>query len=226
MTTFLKQSTATTVVVGPFVSTTDGFTARTALTISQAKVLLWKQGGTTFGAKNDATSGSHRSNGCYTVPLDATDTNTVGQLILSVDDSSVGLALPVRQNFMVMPANVWDSLFGSDKLQVDAVELNSVVASGVNIERSASVIVPGTTDNTALVGTTTQFETSTSAITTPGGSTAATDHWKGRVIVFTSGALTGQATAITAFSIATGRGRFTYNSLTAAPANGSTFVIV
>jgi HK97 family phage major capsid protein len=35
-------------------------------------------------------------------------------------------------------------MFGSDKLQVDAVELNSVAASAANLERSASVIVRGT----------------------------------------------------------------------------------
>lgn len=216
MTTFLKQSTATTIVAGPFVDDTDGKTAETALTISQADVLLWKQGGTTFAQKNESTAATHRSNGNYTVPLDATDTNTVGQLIVSINESG---ALPVRLNYMVMPANVWDSLFGSDKLQVDAVELNSVAASAANLERSASAIVRGTVDNTAFTATATILEADD--ITE-----ATTDHYKGRIIIFTSGAVKDQATAITAYSLNGGRGRFTYNTLTEAPANDVTFVIV
>lgn len=214
--TFLRQSTATTVVIGPMVDETDGKTAETALTISQADCLLWKQGGTGFSSKNDSAAATHRSNGCYTVPLDATDTNTLGKLTLSVNEAG---ALPVRHDFDVITANAWDSLCGSDKLQVDAVELNSVAASAVNLERSASVIRTGTTDNTGFTATTTIFETS--SITE-----ATTDHYKGRVIIFTSGALLDQATSISAYSLSSGRGRFTYAALTEAPPNGTTFVIV
>ena len=212
----LKQSTAVTVLIGPMVDETDGKTAETALTISQSDVLLWKQGGAGMSAKSEASGAMHRSNGCYTVPLDGTDTNTLGQLILSVHEAG---ALPVRHDFEVVPANVWDSMFSTDKLQVDAVELNSVAASAVNLERSASVIRTGTTDNTAFSATTTILETS--SITE-----ATADHYKGRVIIFTSGALLDQATSISAYSLATGRGRFTYAALTEAPPNGSTFVIV
>jgi len=35
---------------------------------------------------------------------------------------------------MVMPANVWDSMFGSDKLQVDAVEVSSDATAADNLE--------------------------------------------------------------------------------------------
>ena len=216
MTVFLKQSTAATVVIGPFVDDTDGKTAETGLTISQSDVLLWKQGGSGFSAKNESTAATHRSNGCYTVPLDTTDTGTLGQLIVSVAESG---ALPVRHDFQVVPANVWDSLFSTDKLQVDAVELNSVAASAANLEKSASVIVRGTSDNTGFTATTTIFESDDVT-------EATSDHYKGRVVVFTSGALAGQATAITAYSLSSGRGRFTVNALTEAVPNDTTFVIV
>jgi hypothetical protein len=216
MAIYLKQSTATTIVVGPMVDETDGKTDETGLTISHSDVLLWKQGGTGMSAKNESSSATHRSNGCYTVPLDTTDTNTLGQLIVSVHE--VG-ALPVRHDFQVMPANAWDSLFGADKLQVDAVELNSVAASAANLEKSASVILRGTVDTTNFSPTTTQFEADD--ITE-----ATADHYKGRVIVFTSGALLGQATSISAYALATGRGHFTIAALTESPANDSTFVIV
>jgi hypothetical protein len=213
---FLKQSTATTIVAGPFVDETDGQTAETGLTISQADVLVWKQGGTSFNAKNESTAATHRSNGMYTIPLDATDTNTLGQLIVSIDEAG---ALPVRHNFQVMPANVWDSLFSTDKLQVDTVELNSVAASAANLEKSARVIVRGTVDHTAFAATTTTFDSDDVT-------EATTDHYKGRVIVFTSGTVEGQASAITGYSQVGGRGRFVVNPLTEWPPDNTQFVIV
>ena len=81
------------------------------------------------------------------------------------------------------------------------------------------MIRTGTTDNTGFTATTTIFETS--SITE-----ATADHYKGRVIIFTSGALLDQATSISAYSLSGGRGRFTYAALTEAPSNGTTFVIV
>lgn len=212
----VKQSTATTIVAGPFVDETDGKTAETALTISQSDVLLWKQGGAGFAAKNESSSATHRSNGCYTVPLDATDTATLGQLIVSIHEAG---ALPVRHDLLVMPANAWDALYGADKLQVDTVELNSVAAAAANLAISAGLIVPGTTDNTGFTATTTIFETS--SITE-----ATVDHFKGRSILFSSAALIYQASSITAYELSGGRGRFTVAALTEAPANGTAFAIL
>jgi hypothetical protein len=214
MTILLKQSTATTIVLGPFVDATDA-SAETALTITQSDVLLWKQGGAGLSAKNDATAATHRSNGLYTVPLDATDTNTLGQLIVNVAETGT---LVVRQNFQVVPANVWDSMFSTDKLQVDAVELNSVAASAANLEKAASAIIRGTVDHTAFTATTTIFESDD--ITE-----ATADHYNGRIVTFTSGALLGQSTDITDYALNGGRGRFTVTALTELPPDNATFVI-
>lgn len=113
----LKQSAATTLRIGPFLDETDGVTAMTALTISQSDVLLWKEGGTTAAQKNEATSATHRENGYYTCPLNTTDTNTLGALSVSVSESG---ALPIRQDYTVVPANVYDALvLGTVFLYVD-----------------------------------------------------------------------------------------------------------
>lgn len=117
--TWLKQSTAATIVLGPFVDDTDGVSAETSLTISQADVRLSKNGGA-FAQKNDATSATHMENGYYSCPLNTTDTNTLGRLRVAVSESG---ALPVWVDFMVVTAQVWDSLFGADRLQVDVREL-------------------------------------------------------------------------------------------------------
>jgi hypothetical protein len=104
----LKQSTATTLLLGPFLDDTDGKTAETALTLSQADVLLWKEGGTTLAQKTESTTCTHRSNGLYTCPVDTTDTNTLGVLTVSVAESG---ALPVRQDYLVITADEWNRQF-------------------------------------------------------------------------------------------------------------------
>jgi len=115
---WLKQSIAITLRIGPFLDSVDGNTQETALTIAQADVVLSKTGGA-LAAKNDATSCTHDSKGYYSCPLNATDTGTLGLLKLAVH---VAGALAVWHTFMVVSAQVWDSLFGADKLDVAVVE--------------------------------------------------------------------------------------------------------
>ena len=115
----LRQSTATTIVLGPLVDSTDA-SAEISLTVSQAAVLLWKQGGTTLAQKNDATTATHRINGLYTCPINATDTNTLGQLIVNVAEAGT---LVFRDDYVVVPAVVYDALVaGSDNLDVNVAQ--------------------------------------------------------------------------------------------------------
>ena len=211
----LKQSTAATPKIGPFLDATDGVTPETALTISQSDCQISKAYGS-FAQKNDTSSATHDAQGWYAVPLNTTDTNTLGPLQLSVQESG---ALPVWDEWTVLPANVYDSLVSTDKLQVDAVEINSVSAAAAQLAKSAAVIVSGTVDNTAHTPTTTEFEADD--ITE-----ATADHYNGRVIIFTSGALLNQATLISDYSLSGGRGHFTVSTMTEAPANNDTFIIV
>jgi hypothetical protein len=111
---WLKQSASVDVPIGPFLDSIDGVTAETALTITQPDVRLKKNGGN-WAQKAAAQTLSHEENGNYEVTLDATDTDTLGLLRLHVAESG---ALPVWEDFMVVPANVWDSLFGASTLLV------------------------------------------------------------------------------------------------------------
>ena len=114
----LKQSTAATIKFGPMVDDADGKTAETALTISQADIRLSKNGGD-FAQTHNATGATHDENGYYDIPLDTTDTGTLGRLRVAVSESG---ALPVWQDFLVVTANVYDSLVGgSDKLDVNEI---------------------------------------------------------------------------------------------------------
>lgn len=118
---FLKQSTAVTVKVGPFVDSTDGFSPETSLTISQADIRLSKNGGA-FAQTNNATGATHDENGWYGIPLDTTDTNTLGTLKVAVNESG---ALPVWEEFMVLPANSYDSLVANTDTLGVTVTTNS-----------------------------------------------------------------------------------------------------
>lgn len=212
----LKQNTATTLLLGPFLDSTDAITSETALTISQSDVLLWKEGGTTLAQKNESTSCTHRSNGLYTCPVNTTDTNTLGTLVVSVSESG---ALPIRQDYLVVPANFYDAqVLGTDLIDVSIVQANGSTTPITNFAAACLGYVTGTSDNTGFTATSTVMDTTITEATA--------DHFNGRAIVFTSGALAGQATLITDYALTSGRGRFTFSTLTEAVPNGTTFTIV
>jgi hypothetical protein len=211
MARLLKQSTATTLLLGPFLDPADGVTTMTALTIAQADVQLWKEGGTTLAQKNEATSATHRSLGMYTCPVNTTDTNTLGLLSVNVHESG---ALPIRQDYTVVPANVFDSLvLGSDLLQIDVEQLDGSAPSAALMSVAQLLQQTDTVTNAGFSPTTTEFEVSTIA-------TATADHWIGRRAYFTSGTLQYQGARVTDYALSGGRGHFTVETLTSAPANG------
>lgn len=105
----LRQATAVDVLIGPFVDSADGDSEEGGLTIAQADVRLSKNG--QAGAqKNDNTSAAHDADGFYNCELDATDTDTVGQLTLYVH---VAGALAVRHDFQVIEEAAYDNLFAA-----------------------------------------------------------------------------------------------------------------
>lgn len=106
---FLRQSTAVDLPIGPFLDASDGITPETALTLTQPDIRLKKVGGA-WAQKNAAQTLSHEENGYYEVSFDTTDTNTLGPMRLAVNESG---ALPIWDDFMVIPPEVYDGLFGS-----------------------------------------------------------------------------------------------------------------
>jgi len=130
----LKKSTAATIKLGPFIDDTDGKTAETGLTIAQADVRLSKNGGD-FAKKNSTTSATHDENGYYDIPLDATDTGTLGRLRVAVNKSG---ALPVWQDFLVVTANVYDTLCSTDSLDVNVTSLADDVITAAKFDESTA----------------------------------------------------------------------------------------
>ncbi len=138
-----------------------------------------------------------------------------------------------------VPANVADALInGSDYLQTDMVQLlgvapevstdplpanvlqiNDSTTAAENLSVSADTMVQGTVDNTGFSPPSTVFEADD--ITE-----ATSSHFIGRTVIFVTGALAKQQREITAYTLETGRGHFTVDGLTEAPANNDTFIIV
>jgi len=125
---YLRQSTSATLKVGPFVDYLDGDTPETSLVISASEVRLAKNGGD-FAAKNDSTSAVHDENGFYNIAIDSTDSGTNGSLRVSVDKSE---ALPVWEDFTILPSEVYDSLIaGTDLLQSVMVSATSAATANI-----------------------------------------------------------------------------------------------
>lgn len=111
---YLRQSTSVDVPIGPFLDEADGKTIEDGLTITQPDVRLKKNGGA-WAQKAAAQTLSHEEAGWYEVTLDATDTNTIGHLMVAIHESG---ALPVWREFTVLDEAVYDALFGTTALAV------------------------------------------------------------------------------------------------------------
>lgn len=135
MTVYLKQNTASQEVpLGYFVDSGDGNSEETTLTINNTDIKLWKAGATTLANKNSGGA-THISNGIYYAVLDATDTNTLGSLVIFVHVSG---ALPVRLECVVLAANVYDSLIGGgDTLDVAVTSMANDVVTAAAIADNA-----------------------------------------------------------------------------------------
>lgn len=109
--------------------------------------------------------------------------------------------------------------FGMTRVVANADQINASAAAAARLALSAAQMVPGTVDTAGFTPTTTAFEADD--ITE-----ATSSHYVDRMVLWTAGALVGQVTGVTAYSLVGGRGRFTVEAMTEAPANNDTFLLV
>ena len=137
MFSYLKQSTASqTRTIGPFVDDTDFKTLETGLTIANTDVKLMKNGGAS--SNKNSGGGTHRINGMYSLTFDATDTNTVGELAVSV---SVAGSLAVVAKFWVLEEDIYDAVYASSAAAFDAnqrVDVGSWLGTAVTTSATTS----------------------------------------------------------------------------------------
>lgn len=195
MAQFLRQSTQVDVRIGPFVDVGDGFTPEVGVTLSGADEAELLKAD---GAATADISGAAWAavSGCDGwYDLTLTTSHTDTVGDLTVVVQDDSVCLPVFARFQVLDEGAYDALFAAK-----------------------GAVISGTVDSGSFSPTTTQFESDD--ITE-----ATADHYNGRVIVFTSGALLGQACVITDYALSGANGKFTVSTLTEAPSDNMTFNI-
>ncbi len=120
MSKWLKQNTAASLMFGPFLSTSDGYSSKEAFTALSG--VLYKNSGACIVVTQVAAS--HTASGMYKVPLASGSMDTLGQLTFHWANSACHL--PVWDQYTVVVANTYDSLVsGTDRLAA------SLGASGI-----------------------------------------------------------------------------------------------
>jgi hypothetical protein len=144
MVQLLKQSTQKVVRIGPFMDATNAVTPETGVTLGAAdQAELLKDTGATVDISGATWSAITSVGGWYDLTLTTSHTDTLGHLAVIVQDESV--CLPVFKEFMVVPANVYESLVaGNEFLEVTDLK--------PDISMSGTTITVKKTD-----GATTQF---------------------------------------------------------------------
>lgn len=132
---FLRQSTSQVIRFGPALDRTDGVTEEVALTLAQADMRLSKDGGA-FAQKNAAGNATHDSDGWYSTTLDATDTSTVGELILNVHQPAE--MLPIWKTWWVLEEVIYDALYGAGAAAFDASGQVSLVDDAITEAKIAT----------------------------------------------------------------------------------------
>lgn len=231
----LKKSTAAIVPVGPLVDGADGFTLETNISLASGEAGLLKNQAAAIVNIGGNTWSAHLGGGMYNLTLTAANTDTVGPLTVFVYDSA---HRPFRLDFIVLEANVYDSLYGAagvDYLKVDLQSINENAASGfltgtehlkVDVQQINTNAAAADNLGVSLLGlqTGTVQTGSTTTVVKTSLTEATNDHYNGRTLVFASGVLQGQAATIQDYSGASKD--ITVTALTEAPSNGDTFVIV
>ena len=137
MAIWLRQSTATTVQLGPFVEVTDGYSYK-ATTITIVSGVL-KYVFPNAAVVNSTGAGVLADPGWMTVPISVSDTAAAGALTLRIGNATNNL--PVWRSYMIVPAQVYDSyILGTDNIQVDVVQITGAAPSAATVNANIIAI--------------------------------------------------------------------------------------
>ena len=214
----LKQSTAATILVGPVLDA-DG-AAYTSAVIGDFN--LTKNGST--AALAAAATATHSHNGMYLIQLTTGNTDTLGRLDVSMNNTSYGMT---NHRYEVLSANQFDALVTNGSVTPAAIAdavwdepYSQHTTAGtfgklMDILRKSNLTIDGTVSN-AITPTTLTFSSNVSA------TTSAYAH---AVLLFVSGPLAGENSPIVSYTST--NGVFVLEEpLTAAPSNGDEFVVI
>ena len=109
MGTPLRQHTATTILIGPFLAATDGFTRQTALALTGTGVWLSKLDGTPALGTSTATLAGG-TNGWYSHSVATSVVDTAGRFRVDYNATGSAISLAVWHEYIVYPQQVYDSI--------------------------------------------------------------------------------------------------------------------
>lgn len=138
---YFKKSTASQEMpLGPFLDDTDGKTPETGLSIANTDIKLFKAGATSAVSKNSGGA-THDASGNYYAVFDATDTDIVGPMKITVQKTG---ALSIVVEALVLDSAIFDQLFGSSAIGgggLDAAGVRSAIGLGsANLDSQLSGI--------------------------------------------------------------------------------------
>ncbi len=147
---YLKEDTAITVQVGPFLDADDGKTPETINVNTLEGYLEVSKDNGAFAARNSTTDPTDDGDGWYLIPLSTTDTSTPGRLIVKAVHTATFQQVWVE--FTVLPATVYDAWRGDGYLPVNAAQISGTTAGGViataNVQESGQFGTGGDTGTT------------------------------------------------------------------------------
>ena len=204
----LRQSTASIAHVGPLLAS-DGVTPNTTFAAVAGSLDLFKAN-LLASIDISARTWTHISGGIYGVALTPGDLDTPGPLEINLHPAALK---PVQYVATVLSQTTYDAMCGGALFQASAMAINGNATSAQRLALGAGSTQPIVVQNGALPGTIpTDLTQATSAF------------FIGRTLVMTSGALAGQAAAITGYNGATKQ--LTVSQFTSAPALGDIGLIV
>jgi hypothetical protein len=183
------------------------------VTFAAGDTQIIKDGGT---PANTTGTRAHEGNGIYSIALSATEMEAAVIVVTLIDQTATKLwedqAIIIATYGNASAEHAFDLDTATQAVNTTQISGSSTAAD--NLEASTLGIVTGAAETGTL--STTQMTTNLPEATN--------DHYIGRAVIWTSGALAGQASTITDYLGSTGM--LTYDTVTEAPANTDTFVIV
>ena len=141
MSNMLRQSTQIIVRIGPFVDVTNAATPETGITLGAADQAeaLKANGAATVDISGATWAAVTGCDGWYDLTLTTSHTDTVGELVIVVQDASV--CLPVFARFQVIEEAVFDALFAASAAGYQVPIWSS---AGATVNLSATTIKTAT----------------------------------------------------------------------------------
>lgn len=172
------------------------------------------------------TAGSADDDAYNDLTMIITDQSTATQKavvgILDYTGSTKSVTLHGAPEFTVQAGDIVDIIASPRRAHADIKAINASTEAATQLARSAETILYGTVNDANTTPTTTLFAS-------PEITEATADHYIGRIVIFTSGALQDQARDISDYEYdgVNSEGKITVSTaMTDTPADGDTFIIV